>query len=856
MQINNGQASILYSRCINCGKCVKSCPQNAKIVVDHKINLLDILDNNKNVIACLAPSFPASFYPFSYKKVLGGLKKLGFSQVWEVAVGAEELSKQIDEFLKKNNDKTYISSSCPAFVAMVEKHYPELIGHLLPFVSPMIATAKIIREKFKKEDIKLVFIGPCIAKMAEVLEPQFENIIDIAITFDKIKQIFVETEIDLAQVEECNFDGFSSKNGRLFPLPVGLLNNLTTIEKFNKNQYISIHNEKECIQMLDYISKGKMSAKLVDVLMCNGCIEGPKMDSDLNYYEKMNIIYDFNDSKPIEEMNLNIDVDMKRNYINRRTILPYPSEDEIQKVLNLTDKFTKEDELNCDACGYGTCRNKAIAVLQGIAEVDMCLPYLLCKKTNLFEALTEQYNEISILRDQLEATIESSYDGIVLTDGTGKILMSNSSWLKMVGYNKDYDGKLVQEMEDMGIIFPSATLLALKEKRRISFIQNAMKGKKYLATGTPIFDESGNIKMVVTNIRDIDELYKLKKKIEETMRLGEYHSQETKETNSLNIKNDNIVANSSEFGTVLQTASNVSGVESTVLLFGESGVGKEVIAKFIHKLSKRSHKPLITINCGSIPENLIESELFGYETGAFTGSQKNGKSGLIELANEGTLFLDEIGELSLNLQVKLLRVIQERKLMRLGGISEKNVDVRIITATNRNLHKMVLDGEFRADLYYRLNVVPIEIPPLRKRKADIIPLCHHFIKIFNDKYDCNKEITAAVEEILKSYSWPGNVRELENLMERLIVTTYHNVIDENDLPQFLFEDTGDMNAKIKIDGILKIKEAQEILEKELIKKAYRKCKSTYKMAKLLGVNQSTVVRKMHKYLKNNALLHD
>jgi transcriptional regulator with PAS, ATPase and Fis domain len=362
--------------------------------------------------------------------------------------------------------------------------------------------------------------------------------------------------------------------------------------------------------------------------------------------------------------------------------------------------------------------------------------------------------------------------------------------------------------------------------------------------------------MVVTNIRDIDELYKLKKNIEETIQLQKYHTQENKSSNAFKFNDENIIANSLEFGKVLQTASSVAGVDSTVLLLGESGVGKEVLAKFIHRLSKRNQKPLVTINCSAIPENLIESELFGYETGAFTGAQKRGKQGLMELANEGTLFLDEIGELPLNLQVKLLRVLQDKKLMRLGGISEINVDVRIITATNRDLYKMVIDKQFRADLYYRLNVIPIEIPPLRKRKSDILPLCHHFMDIYNHKYGINKELSLSTEQVLENYNWPGNVRELENLIERLVVTTSPSIIDANNLPHFLIENDSDINSKIKIDEIINLKEAQELIEKLLIEKAYKKYKSTYEMAEVLGVNQSTVVRKIQKYIKSNALLHD
>lgn len=854
VQIKNGQARILHSRCINCGKCVKSCPQNAKVVIDSKSKALQILHENENVIACLAPSFISSFYPYQYKKIIGALKEIGFSQVWEVAVGAEVLAKQIDRFLRTSTEKTYLSTACPAFVAMVEKHYPELIEYLLPFDSPMIATGKIIRNKIKDNNLKIIFLGPCIAKKSEAMEPQFDGIIDSVLTFDELKEIFIDNDIKVSNSLESDFDSPKCAKGRLFPIHSGMLYNLDILKELNRNQYISISSDKECLDLIRVISKDKIPARLVDALICKGCIEGPKISNDSNHYEKVNEIYNFYDKNMENKISLDLDINLSRNFRNKRNILPFPSEEEIRKILEMTNKFCKDDELDCGACGYDTCRDKAIAVGQDIAELDMCLPYLLSKKTKLIEELSDKYREIKSLKDELETIIESSYDGIVVTDGSGKVLQVNNAWIKMIGYEEMENEELVIGIEEKGIIFPSATLMALQEKRRVSFIQNAANGKKFLATGTPIFDNEGNINKVVTNIRDIDELNKLRKQIEETMKLEKYYSRD-KGLDKTHFNTENIVANSIEFGQILQTASNVAGVDSTVLILGESGVGKEVVANFIHKLSRRKGKSFIKINCGAIPENLIESELFGYETGAFTGANRKGKHGLIELAHEGTLFLDEIGDLPLNLQVKLLRVIQDKKLIRLGGMKEREVDVRIIAATNKDLKKMVQTNEFRADLYYRLNVVPLEIPALRKRKSDILPLCYHFINIFNKKYECNKDITASVEKILLNYNWPGNIRELENIVERLIVTTKNDVIEEKDLPVFLIKND-DYCEKVILEGIMPLKEATEILEKKLIEKAYEKYNTTYEMANALGVNQSTVVRKIQKYLRKNALKHN
>ncbi|WDV45891.1 sigma 54-interacting transcriptional regulator [Clostridiaceae bacterium M8S5] len=859
VQIKNGQAEIMYSRCINCGKCISSCPQNAKIVLDSETRCQNILKQNKRIVACIAPSFVVSFHTFSYKKVVGALKELGFDEVWEVAFGAEELSNRVKDYISDNDKKTYISTACTAFTTMIEKHYPELIDNLLPFVSPMISTGRIIRKKYPEDDTKIVFIGPCVAKKAEAMEFQNSGVIDCALTFEELKRLFIKNKINIRQSSEQEFDVVGNRNGRLFPLSGGMIKNVFKQDDSLINEdYIYIDGEEECFELVDSLLEGKFTFKFVDVLMCNGCINGCKIDSDLSMFEKLHTIKKFyNNRKYVKNaVELDTEINYKRTFTNRRSIMPYPSEREIDQVLKLTDKQTEKDQLNCGACGYNTCRDKAVAVVQGIAEVEMCLPYLNNKKTKLLKEISGRLKEITTLKEELETIIESSYDGMMVTDGQGKILKTNKAWKNMIGFDREKDNVL--EMENNNIIFPSGTLLVLKEKRRISFIQNSFNSNQYLATATPVFDESNNIARVVTNIRDIEELIKLREQLNETKKLQKYFNIENDKKEMYNnvTNNANLVANSIEFGKVLQTASKVACVDSTILILGESGVGKEVIAKFIHSLSGRKDIPMVKINCGAIPESLIESELFGYETGAFTGASKRGKPGLIEIADKGTLFLDEIGELPLNIQVKLLRVLQERKLIRIGGTKEIYVDVRIIAATNRDLFQMVKEGTFRADLYYRLNVVPINIPPLRERVDDILPLCYYFLNIYNNKYSCSKKITSQGEEILKTYDWPGNVRELENLIERLIVTTRNDTIDKNDLPAFLFMENLRNANKIDINGIIPLKEAIELLEKQLIENAYKKYRTTYEIAQVLKVNQSTVVRKIQKYFKNNAFMHD
>ncbi len=324
-----------------------------------------------------------------------------------------------------------------------------------------------------------------------------------------------------------------------------------------------------------------------------------------------------------------------------------------------------------------------------------------------------------------------------------------------------------------------------------------------------------------------------------------WESRETKESHDSS--QNPVIAYSVEMGKVLQVASKVAQVTSTVMILGESGVGKEVVARFIHNASLRRRGPFVTINCGAIPPNLLESELFGYEAGAFTGANRQGKPGMIETASSGTLFLDEISDLPLDLQVKLLQVIQERRLTRVGGIQPIEVDIRIIAATNRDLAKMVERGEFRADLFYRLNVVPIVIPPLRSRRDDIIPLIYHFLAKHNNTHRYNKTISRETREVLTQYSWPGNVRELENLIERLVVTVEGDEIGVEDLPQHVKERDVNCNSKVIVEGVIPLREAVEEVERQLIKHAQEEHETTYEIAEALGVNQSTVVRKLKKY---------
>lgn len=446
--------------------------------------------------------------------------------------------------------------------------------------------------------------------------------------------------------------------------------------------------------------------------------------------------------------------------------------------------------------------------------------------------------------------LESSYDGIWITDHVGKILFANSANAKLLGVPRsELENKTTQELQDEGVFQTSAILEALQTRQQVSRVcNNPRTCLTVLATATPVFNEAGDIQYIFNNVRDITALNEMRESLQDKDEIIRQQNSQL-ETMKLRLGVGTIVANSKAFTQVVELARRAATFDGAmVLILGESGTGKEVISELIVNTSPRKDKPYLQINCGAIPENLIESELFGYEKGAFTGADAKGRKGLFEAANGGTVFLDEIGDLPLHMQVKLLRVLQQRRIVRVGGTETVNLDVRIIAATNKDLKQMVNEGRFREDLYYRLNVVPIEIPPLRDRKEDILPLVNHFLTVANRKYHTNKSIYSDTIDVLESYSWPGNVRELENLMENLVITTPGDIIRRENLSERLKFSTENRGFTEDTE-VITLKETVERAEYMAIQKAIRQCGSIRKAAVALGVDPSTIVRKQQNYQK-------
>lgn len=447
----------------------------------------------------------------------------------------------------------------------------------------------------------------------------------------------------------------------------------------------------------------------------------------------------------------------------------------------------------------------------------------------------------------LEAIIQTSYDGIYITDGNAKTIAINNSYERITGLKREQViGYNMKELVEKGIISKSATLKVLELKQSVTLHQTFNTGKNALVTGTPFYDENGTIQMVVTNVRDMTELEKLKEQYYESKIENIKYKSLIEELKKQIVSNDFIVAEDEEMLNLLMLAKRVAQVDTTVIIYGETGSGKEVLAKYIYNNSLRKDKPLIKINCGAIPESLIESEFFGYAEGAFTGAAKGGKIGIFEAANNGTLFLDEIGELPLSMQVRLLRVLQDGEIEKVGSNKSIKVDVRIIAATNRNLQEMVGKGTFREDLFYRLNVVPLRVLPLRKRRSSIIPTVEYFLNSFNEKYSMDKRLSKEVLKYLYEYCWPGNVRELKNLVERIIITNVGDEVKVDDLPINIVELVD--SHKEKNIKQAKLSEALDSLEKEMIFKSYERHGNVRAAAKELGIDPSTFVRKRQKYM--------
>lgn len=441
------------------------------------------------------------------------------------------------------------------------------------------------------------------------------------------------------------------------------------------------------------------------------------------------------------------------------------------------------------------------------------------------------------------------YDGIYISDGDGNTLFVNNAYTRITGIPPERVlGRNVVDIIEEGLIYKNAvTLEVIKQKKTVNSIgESLVNKKKMLITGSPIFDKEGNVKKVVINNRAMTDLDEIKSQLEKTQtKLKIFQEENLAKDHELSHLRKSQIDNSSLVGAcpalqnIKMLISQVAPTDASVLITGPTGTGKEILANEVVKHSRRHDKPFIKINCSAIPENLLESELFGYEKGTFTGANKEGRVGLFEIANGGTLLLDEIGDMSMDLQCKLLRVLQEKEVKRIGAHNPVSVDVRIISATNKDIKQEIKRGKFREDLYYRINVLPINLPPLCERGDDIDLFKDYFLDRYNKKYAKDLQLSNKTVRVLKRYSWPGNIREFENVIERLVIIandslTAHGLVEamlhtEEDVP-------GTEDGK-------SYKELVHDFERQLLSKALEKYRTTTNAARHLKLDQSTIVKK-------------
>ncbi len=446
----------------------------------------------------------------------------------------------------------------------------------------------------------------------------------------------------------------------------------------------------------------------------------------------------------------------------------------------------------------------------------------------------------------LKLILDNSYDEISLINAQGVVVYVNPVCEKNYGLKADeVIGTHIAELNDNGMFDCCIGAQVIEEKRQIITQQNTRSGKHFLVSAVPIFNDAGDLTFIVTNSRDITDFKRALAKIRNQKRELAQFEGKLKSLSLELMESRGFIARSQKMEDVIRKAKTYAMVDSTVLMTCETGTGKSLFAHLIHEMGARAAKRMVSINCAAIPSELLETELFGYEPGAFTGAANRGKPGMFELADGGTLFLDEIGELPPPMQAKLLHALQDRVIRRLGSTRDIPVDVRLICATNRDLTKMVQDRLFRQDLYYRIKVLHLQLPALRERQEDIIPLACHFLEKFGGKYGKTHRMEQAALKTLKAYPWPGNIRELENVMEELAVTLPSGRVTLDDLPANVRDAAPRAGSQVQERTF---DQTMEDTAKTLIVRAYAEYGSSYAVARHLNISQSKASRLIRKYI--------
>jgi transcriptional regulator with PAS, ATPase and Fis domain/iron only hydrogenase large subunit-like protein len=693
IKVKQDFAEVIHNRCIGCGKCLRFCSQQAREIADCIGETQRLLAGREETVAVLGCSFPAFFNDVRPGQLVTGLKRLGFREVHEGASGAELLIDDYTRQAENPSEQPTISTHCPTIVDLIERHYPQLLRNMMGIVSPMVAIGRFIKAR-RGARTRVIYISSCIAGKFEIEADQVTGAIDTVLTYKELSSMFRERAIDLSRLSDSPFDGIPPTRSRLFPVAGGPFQTFGISNDFLNPDFVSISGEEAALEVIKDLAAGRITPKVVDIRFCSGgCIGGPGKNNRLTTFSKRNLILKYHENSAIPYATASHYLGdapkppLTRRFTNKYKRLDLPSSESIRQILQSTNKFVERDELNCDACGYPTCREYAIAVYQGLAEREMCLPFSLKRLEEDRVSLTQKF-------ELAQRALAQEYGGLII-------------------------------------------------------------GK---------------------DMRTLD---------------------------------------------VLKLIRQVGPTPTTVLIRGESGTGKELTARAIHEHSHRADKPLVTVNCTTLTDSLLESELFGHKKGAFTGAVAD-KKGLFEAANGGTIFLDEIGDITPKLQAELLRVLDSGEIRPVGGNTPVTVDVRLIAATNRNLETGVKEGWFREDLFYRLNVFTITMPPLRSRLEALEELVHYFVKRASRRV--NKSLTGIEERAIaamQQYHWPGNIRELQNIIERAAVLTQDSVIRLENLPVIFGElALGGRTGETDEEGSFRGQRAKHLthIEKGLLKR--------------------------------------
>ena len=635
IRVQDYGTAISHTRCINCGDCVDACSQGAIKVIDTLNRMESALGGDRPTFILLDTNWPIAFPDLSPDDFQSTLKKEGFAGANSSLLAVEYVLKAYEKVLEKQSNP-FIGSLCLIASAYVEKHTPNLISYMIPVVIPAIATARYLKSR-SDTPIRIVLATSCLATKGLMAKPGFEGDIDVVVSLSELKGWLNARGHKLKTEDSFDYRSPLLAGGQYW-LTRDFLARLVPGGESKRSRILAVSGESRSLSFLNEVNNGSFRHGLAVVKYCTIEDASHGVGTNLTLFQRQDLL-----ARVIEEaaeipipLPEGDHLDLSRAYVDRSSELIEPAPEAIQQVLDTLGMITPEEELNCGACGFSTCREKAKAVVHGLAKLEMCFPYLIRELSTHNEDLTQKYE---IIQKQLNNVISSS---------------------EIIGVSKQ-----VQQVQEV--------------------------------------------------------------------------------------------------------ISRVAPTPTTVLIRGESGTGKELVARAIHRASDRADRPLIAINCTAIAAGVLDSELFGHVKGSFTSAATD-KKGLFEEADGGTLFLDEIGDISLELQAKLLRAVDTGEIRRVGENKTREVDVRLIAATNRNLEKAIEDRHFREDLLYRLNTITIRLPPLRERKDDIPLLVEHLLQ--KSCARVNKQVHGVSDramEIILDYNWPGNIRELENVIERAVV---------------------------------------------------------------------------------------